>query len=137
MSDVTLSDITETILERFTSNWTATSVYTFENEDFTNPSPDTAWVRLVVRGRGSKQWTLGQVGNRIFQRDNSIIVQIFTPKNKGTGPSDVIVQAVRDLFEGVTFGYVQCYDANVKYLGFDGLWYSVAVEVDFHYNETK
>ena len=97
----------------------------------------SSWIRLSIRHTTASQWTLGQIGNRKFQRKGLIIGQIFTPLNIGRQLSDQLVQRFKDVFEGVNFDAVECYTANVKEMVTEGLWFPVAVQVDFNYNELK
>jgi hypothetical protein len=135
VSDITMNDATEAITERFIAGFSST-VTTVDPENFTPPD-DAPWIRLSIRHTSASQWTLGQIGNRKFQRNGLIIGSIFTPLNKGRQPSDLLTQQFKDLFEGVNFGPVECYIADTKELPIDGLWFPVAVQVKFNYNETK
>lgn len=134
-SDVNITDVNEQITKRFIDNWTNGIPYELEGENF--QAPDTAWLRFTIRYTVASQWTLGQPGNRKFQRKGLIIANIFTPANAGRKQADILAQTFKDIFEGTTFGAVEAYTANVKELGLDGLWYQVAVQVDFNYNELK
>jgi len=141
-SDVTVNDVTESISKRFLDNFGDLQT-TLDPENFTPPTIDpqdaaaSSWIRLSIRHTTASQWTLGQIGNRKFQRKGLIIGQIFTPLNIGRQLSDQLVQRFKDVFEGVNFDAVECYTANVKEMVTEGLWFPVAVQVDFNYNELK
>lgn len=137
-SDVLINDATEAISQRFIAAWDASAVpFTMDNENFTPPDPVAAWIRLSIRFTVASQWTLGQPGNRKFQRKGLIIGSIFIPANAGRKQADQLAQTFKDIFEGTTFGPIEAYTANQKELGTDGLWFQVAVSVDFNYNELK
>lgn len=143
MTELTVNSAKEAILKRFKDNWSEDdALYTFDNEEFSEPKRDSSdnlvsWIRVTITPPISKQHTLGQVGNRIYQRKGFIIFQVFTPANTGSKKSDQLVQLLIDLFEGVSFNNVQCFDSTVTKGLPDGLWYSVAVQINFEYNETK
>jgi hypothetical protein len=136
-SDVQINDATEAITQRFIANWDAVSTpFTLDNENFTAPD-STPWIRMTIRFTVAGQYTLGQPGNRKWQRKGLIIGNIFVPANGGRQKADQLAQTFKDIFEGNHFGPIEAYDANVKELGTDGLWFQVAVQVDFNYNELK
>lgn len=133
----TISQAAESIYDRFISNWDEDdAAYTFEGENFTAPTGDP-WIRVTIRDTGGGQETLGEPGNRKYERQSSVIFQIFTPTNQGIAAADSLVEALRVLFEGVTFNGLRFFDSDVRQQGVDGLWYMVVVESKFTYNETK
>lgn len=133
----TQAQATESIYERFASLWNiADGVYTFDGENFSEPASGP-WLRVSVRHSVSGQATLGQVGNRRFERAGAVLTNIFVPANTGRALADTLAGLVRTIFEGVSFGEVYFFESDCRETGIDGLWYGVVVESKFFYNETK
>lgn len=113
---------------------------TLDNDDF-DPPAKTLWGRGVVRHLGSSQETLGDTGNRKFERSGSLIVQLFAPLDKGTIPSDNQAEIVQGLFEGKTLvsggDQVIFTDAVIREIGPTEDGYQTNVEAFFTYHETK
>jgi hypothetical protein len=127
----------ELMYARLVDNY-STTAYTFANEAFT-PPVDTSWIRFDVREESSFQQTLGIPTNRKFERGGSIYIDIFTPADKGTSESDVLVDELRTLFEGVTFSGIRCYNVVARELGpsEDGAWFHTNVQVFYDYDQIK
>ena len=136
MGSPTINQVNEYIVARFINAWSDSTVYTLDGETFIGPN-DVPWVRLSVREMPGSQNTLGQPGNRKYERKGLILGQIFTPIKIGTQQADTLAQAFKDIFEGVTFNAVEGHDATIRRLGTDGLLYSIVVEINFVYYETK
>lgn len=133
----TLKEAGEAVYLRFKDNWNvANAVYTFDGEQFDEPT-DAPWVRVSVRNLGSAQVTLGEVGNRSFERIATVIFNVFIPANTGVGAAWTIADLIKDLFEGVSFSELAFFESDIREQGTDGLWYGVVVESKFTYNETK
>ncbi len=125
----------ESMYQAFEDGWGGLTPHTFDNESFTPPL--TSWVRMSVRHDEREQETLGVVGNRKFESDGRVVVDIFTPVDEGAGAADDIVQKVRDTFEGKTIDNIRYYNVISRESGPDGKWNMVVVEVAFVYNEIK
>lgn len=133
----TLSEAAEAVYKRMVDNWDEDDAqYTFEGEDFTPPTT-TPWMRVSIRDTGGGQETLGEPGNRKYERVASAFFQVFTPTNQGIAAANALAETIRGLFEGVTYMGLRFLDSDVRQQGVDGLWYMVVVESHFTYNETK
>lgn len=98
---MTPDEYVEAVYQRFNSNWTGTTVVHYEGHPFTEPAPDVEWARISVRNTGGGQSTLGQEGNRKYDRDVSVFIQVFTPVTAGVARGAILAQAARGIFEGV------------------------------------
>lgn len=131
----TLNEAREAIYQRFVDNYVAT-VFTFENEDF--DPPETAWVRLSVRGNvGGGQETLGAPGGRKFRRRGIIVAQVYTPLNQGLQQGDQLGQSIRAIFEAEGFSDIDANDGLVRESPPRDDFFVHIVEVFFEYEETK
>lgn len=127
----------QAINDRFILLWNDKTPYSLPNEPFTQPEPDTAWVRFTVINIEGGQETLGKKGNRKFQRFGLIITNVFTPLETGTFEGDELATEIRDMFEGERFNGVTVHDGRVREKGVEDQWYHTIMEADFVYYETK
>lgn len=126
----------QSIYNRFISGWGVTTDFTFENEQFSAPK-NSDWVRLTVGADVGGQETLGGIGRRQYRRLGMIFIEIFTPIDSGVTRSRELVQLARSLFEGVTDPEIHFYDGNWRRRPNDTGYYSVVLEIEFAYFETK
>ena len=132
-----LTEAREAVYLRFVSNWTLTP-YVFDNEGSDSLDGDSvAWARLSVREVGGGQRTLGRVGNRRYRRQAIVFVQLFTPIDAGVLAAGTLAQAVRTIFEGVSFGDLDFNDVRVREATPDEKWHQTIVEAVFDFEETK
>lgn len=130
----------ESIYKTFSDGWKAAYPgfpFTFPNEKFdTNGKPE--WVRTSVLHRPeSGQHTIGSVGNRVFRRRGTVIVEVYSLADRGLARQDELQKTARDLFEGKTINGVCFYDAK----NFEGgpylSWWRGQVQIAFDYDEVK
>lgn len=139
----TITQAEELILGAFVAAWADRTPYQFDNESATgsgsaNPADGTEpWVRIVVRPQQNRQKTLGEAGNRVFERDGLILVQIFTLANTGTLVANTLGQSVIDIFEGARFGGVVVTTMTARKVGTDGKWFQVLTEGTYDYDQIK
>lgn len=135
VTSLTSNAAREAIYARIAANWTA-SPYQLENEEFTPPTTGR-WARFVVRHTTREQATLGSSGNRRFQSDGRVMVQLFAPLDAGTQGLDSDSDAFLVLFEGVDFGGIRTHNAEVRETGPTGRWYQFTGEAFFDYEQLK
>jgi hypothetical protein len=124
------------IYDTFITAWGAETPYTFDNEEFDQPT-DTSWLRLVVRNSVTKQSTLGSIGSRKFLRNGVVFVQLFTPLHTGVAETDRLVLLLQAIFEGFRFTDVWFEYTDVRELGIEGKWFQTSLETTFNYEQTK
>lgn len=98
---MTLDELIDAVYLRFAQNWTGTTEVHYAGRQFTEPAPGVSWARVSVVETDAGQSTLGPVGNRKYERDFSIQVQVFTPINGGAKTGPTLAEAARAIFEGV------------------------------------
>lgn len=132
----TINQAKDTILKAFATSWdSALCPYVGDNEDLTNPK--APWARIVVRHTAGGQETLGQEGNRKYNRIARVLIQIFTAKGKGTKQADGLAQSAINIFEGKTINGLYFYNGIAREVGSDGEWYQIVVDITFNYDEIK
>lgn len=133
----TINEAREAVYERWRVNSPLpVAQYFFDNERGA-PDGSLPWARLVVRHLGSRQETLGPPGGRRFRRKAAVMIQVFTLADDGQQSADVLVQAARAVFEGVSFSGLRFFAAGSREAPNDGKWNLQLVTAEFDYEETK
>ena len=138
MTSVTHNEAREAIYTRFVANLPSAlgSNYTFANEKY-SPPDSTLWARLTVNHEAGEQDSLGKVGDRKFLRRGRVLIQIFGPVDSGLRALDLVADAVRDIFEGVSFDGLYFFSSDIREGSNDGEWFQIIVDAPFFYSETK
>lgn len=141
MSSITESQAKEAVAQRWKSEWNAIHPdipYCLENEKFSEPSPPSPWAKVVLRPLDSRQHTLGSVGNRTYRRESAVWVHLYGVLDDGSEALNGLVDDVRTIFEGVSFGGIDSVDgARTEIVGSDGRWYEVVVISPVTYYEHR
>jgi len=126
----------ESIYQQFVTDWGSASAYTFDNEKFDPPS-DAPWVRVAVRHAASRQVCLGGVGNRKFDRDGLVLIQVFGRLDRGTKEVDDLVEKALAIYEGKTIDLIRFISTVPREIGpIDG-WYMATLDAQFTWTEKK
>lgn len=88
------------VYAHFAAAWGATTVALYPNES--HVQPPAPFVRVSMVENTSDQHTIGGAGNKLFERRESVYVQIFVSSNAGEGLLLDLAQAARDIFEGAS-----------------------------------
>lgn len=134
------NDAREVIYTAFKAGWEAaypTVPYTFPNEAF-DSNGKSEWVRIsVLHGNEGGQYTLGGIGNRVFRRRGTVIMEIYSAVDRGLLRQDELQKTARDLFEGKTVNGVAFIDGDTFEGGPYLNWWRGSVRVAFDYDEVK
>jgi len=121
---------------------TAPRIYWQRNEvaEADKPQSDEAWARVTVQHNEAGQRTLGQTGNRRFDRVGVITVQVFTSQKED--PDGSVLEALgiiaRDAFEGnTTSSDVWFRNVRLQETDPDDPWWQLNVLADFSYDDIK
>lgn len=97
------------------------------------------WARASVNHDTRFNSSLGNaMGQRRYQADGRLVVQIFTPLGEGLSSADSYAILLQDTFDsksspsGVEFAAVKAEE-----IGPDGPWFQTNVTIDFSYDEVK
>lgn len=132
----TLNQAREAVYSRFVTEWDDETDFVLGNEEFDTEGVNE-YVRLSVRQTASRQTSMGQAGNRRFERRAIAFVQVFT-----TGSDqrlDTLLQQAKDIFEGVSLAgsTVSFLEVLARETGQDGKHNGGLVEARFRYEEVK
>ena len=134
----TINEARGAIYGAFVTGWGATSVYTFDNEQY-DPPDQTAWARVTVRHTDRQQESLGPLLGRKFESEGSVFIQCFAPLDSGAATADTLAQVAQGIFEGKTLSpeSIRFTSSAIREIGADDDWYQVNVEATFTYTTTK
>lgn len=124
----------EAVYEEFLQQHSLASDTVLDNE--AAPSTDT-WARIVVRTTNRAQDTLGRQGTRRFRTTAAVVVQVYTPINRGVQDAMTLAKEAADIFEGRSLSGLDFGAAQIEEIGPQGRYHLVMVEVPFDYDETK
>lgn len=136
---MTQNEARNNIHQAFVDNWNPSAPvvpYCFDNENFDTKSlPE--YVHLMVRQGTGGQWTLGKEGGRVYRRRGAVVIEVYSPVDRGLLRLDELTTAARDIFEGENHSQVMFNDGNIFGLKPEGRWARGDVSVFFTYDETK
>lgn len=92
------------IYQRWMTLWpglSGSTSYVFDNDAIDQPP---SYARVSISMLDEQQHTLGNSGARKFLETGLIDVKLYSPANAGRGPSDAMVDLVRQVFQSVRFG---------------------------------
>jgi len=75
-------------------SWKSTDI-AWPNKTY-NPSPDTAWIKLIIRNGKSRDLEIGRDGADL--NACTVIIDVYTPVNSGNRNALTYAEAIRVLF---------------------------------------
>ncbi len=142
----TINDAREAAYQAFDAGWLTRTVRQLEGvAGFTEPGPDVAWIRVVVRNFTGTTETMGDVDQKRHRRNASVIMTIFTPADQGMKSGAEHAQFALGIFESKNIavpGKSETLDfiaGDVREIPLDDDEKSrmTEVEVPFAFTETK
>lgn len=103
-------------------------------------SPKAPWARFKIEHTLGSQATLGETGNRLFDRSGLVTTQIFVRHGDGVTLARRLGKIAMQAFEGKTAGpngEVWFRDVRFIEVGKGDKWFQVNVVAEFEYNELK
>lgn len=109
-----------------------------DNQPSKTPDIPEKWVRVIIRNNDSSQSSLGRKNNRKFEHLGIIIIQVYTPVNKGTKENDLLSSEIADLMGSFHEGSLWTQESIIRSIGNDDRgYYQQNVVTEFTYEETK
>jgi hypothetical protein len=137
-----LEDATKAIYQRWMTEWASTGggvPYVFDNDVADQSEP--SYMRVSISLLGSQRTTIG--ATRKYRRAGSINVKANSPANNGRKRAEQLATLAKTVFEGKRFGQtvgepegIVCDVATFQEIGSDGQFWTVLVQIDFHWYET-
>lgn len=106
------------------------------------PPTNAAWAHIFITHEAMNQQTLGETGNRRFERRGMVTVVVNTPLSLGQGLTlnENLATIAKDAFEGIsTANAIWFRDVLIKEVGADpeGPWFVTHITAEFRYDELK
>ena len=152
MSSLTYEEARDAVLDKFKARWDADTIAitgtAVPEVEYQNVDPSVSplskgnkpWARVTMRHATAQQRSMGGLGERMFQRNGVVTIQIFVPTGKqGLVVADRLGKVAADAFEGEeTFaGNVWFRNTTYREVGIDGAWFQVNITTEFEYNAVK
>jgi hypothetical protein len=136
---VTPSEVRNEIFTRYLTEFSGQFSIALDNQPFVPPETGEGvkWVRISVIFNDGFQSSLGIVGNRKFEKQGNLFMQIFTPIGHATNDNDELVENSLNLFEGGRIGDLWFNNGRVVTVGPDGEWYQQNAVLDIIYQTVK
>lgn len=141
MTQITEAQAQQAVETQWKAVWPTlrpTVPYVFENKKFVEPSPPTPWARIALLGVDALQHTLGVPQNRLYLRQAAVWTWLQVPVDTGTIALMGLVDDVRQVFEGTSFGGIDpAGGGRWERIGSNGRFYEVAIICPVNYYENK
>ena len=123
------------IESRFATNYTSTPIHFWSANVPFKPTPGQSYVAISISYGDGRQITLGEIP-QVHRYTGIIIVQIFTPEDKGAKASDDIADLVDPIFRRAQFsfgvsGVITCRTPVKEVVGVKDGWYQVNMKCLF------
>jgi hypothetical protein len=116
------------IENHFTTAWGSTTPIVFENGEA--PQDAVEWVRLSIQNGDAYQASLGD--NPVFRHPGIVFVQIFTPKDDGSGRAIELADIVDGIFRNAVFSGIRFRVPQLNKVPSDSEWYQLNVSTEFY-----
>jgi len=116
---------------RLKAGWSTTAI-AWDNTPYA-PNPGTAWIRCTILPGNVEALEFGI--DTVKEHSGIIDIGIFTPRDIGSAIARGYADTLSHLFDMVTFGSIECDEAEVQNVGPVGDWYHLVVTIPFKRRE--
>ena len=144
-----INSIRHAIEQRFRDNWTGTDIDSgvrYSNDIF-DPPKATSWAAIDVRWLPTIKTSISSAIQ--VRRKGMLIIDIFSPIDKGTSAISVLGDEAITIFENAQFAvtgdaigtFVQMGSADIRHIGVpniqgtDPMWYKFSIRIIFYRDE--
>lgn len=123
----------------FKGAWDTTDLEAFyESVKKQRPGDTSSWASVYIRHASGSQRTMGGIGKRMFQRNGTVIISIFTLVGKGLSESNTLATLVTDAYEGLSSpNGVWFRNVTANEIGKESTFTQTNVLIEFEYTEIK
>lgn len=127
------------IFTRYLTEFSGQFDIALDNQKFTPPETGDGvkWVRVSIKFNDGTQSSLGQSGNRKFEKYGLLFIQVFTPDGHATNDNDELAEDSLNLFEGERLGELWFNNGRIVTIGPDGEWYQQNVVLELTFSAIK
>ncbi len=130
---MSFATVSRDIQQRLVDNWASTEIDIDENVPF-NPTNETEWIKLRIFDESTQRINIGMPG--IHRNNGTIIVEIYTPLNRGTRTGRAYADSIADIFRDKQFNGITCRSASISVPGEKEGWWMTVVSVPFYWDGT-
>ena len=81
---------------------TAVDIRWPNNDTGVEPDQTLPWARVVLQHTAGDQYSLGPPGNRLFEHEGLVVVQIYVPVGRGLATARSLCMIAKNAFEGTS-----------------------------------
>lgn len=122
--------ISQILEEKLQASWTLSEI-AWANMSYI-PKQDVPFIRQSITQTTSDRINVGDVG--LYRDYGLMIIQVFTPRRKGTRENAVLASSVAALFREYSHDGLYCGAPFVEVVGESKEWYQSNVIVDYYYD---
>jgi hypothetical protein len=100
-------------------------------------NPVLPWARVGIKDNLRDQSSLGNQGNRRFESQGVVIVELYTPDGDGRFLDTTLTATLRNAFESVNVGDLWFRRARSEPVGPDRFWWHTNVIAEFLWVEVR
>lgn len=135
---MTPKEVRNEILKKYLTEFNGQFPIAVPGHPFSKPEPPAPWVRVSVIFNDGSQTSLGEKGNRRFQKSGFIVAQVFTPVNTGTDRNDEIAADSLVLLDGIAVGQgLWTHSGRIDTIGDKDDYYQQNVVVQFNFEDIR
>lgn len=137
----------DAIQARFKTQWDADSAAVagsippveWDNLEALTP-PSAPWARVLIEHTLASQTSMGETGNRIFERNGLVTIQVFVVQGQGVTLARQLGSIAVNAFEGKTAGpdeEIWFRNVRLNEIGPSAKWFQVNALAEFIYSTLK
>lgn len=134
---MTRNEVRDLTISTFLTSWGSTTPVAIDNVEFTPPGVVGEWVALSFTYVSGGQASVGDEGNRRYDRQARVSLLVNVPVNSGTSRAEELAEKFLDIFDGTRIGPATGTNGSYADIGFDGTCYRVLAEVDLLYTQIR
>lgn len=142
MSSCTYAQARDDVLAMVKTAWAlAPETYVMIWDDLKGVIPTTMkpWARTTLKHNDGRQATLcGDSGQKHFERNGILTIQLFTPSGDGLYAADSLIALFTAAFEGKQSSRgIWFKNVRINEIGEDGAFFQTNIIIEFEYYEVK
>ena len=134
---MTPAEARNAIVSRYLTEFNGQFPIAIDNREFEAPETPEKWTRIAVRFSSGNQSSLGQDGNRKFEKRGLVFIQVFTPSGEGTDNNDSLAKLILDLMDGERLDNLWLFNGRINTIGNDGAYFQQNIILDFTFEEIR
>lgn len=134
---MTIKEVRNIILKKYLAEFNGQFPILVSGTRNNKPATPTEWVRISVIFNDGRQSTMGLTGNRKFLKMGFVVIQVFTPANKGTDLNDEMANNSLNLLDGITIERLWLSNGKINTVGDDGEYFQQNVSIELEFEDIR